>query len=421
MADNQTERAPAGLTRRGIPREPALRNLALGTFVNRAGGGATVTTFALYFTRVVGLTAAQVGLALSVAAGVGLVSQVPSGHLGDVRGPREVTSAMTIAWGLVGFGLLVVRSLWALVVVMALMSVFATGGGAVRNGYIARIAPGGQGVAFKGYLRAVTNVAMAFGAALGGIALWIDRPWAYLGVFALDAASSVAAGLIARRLPHLPPSLARAAGEPRLAVLRDTPYVVVTLLSGMVAMHFTVMEVGIPLWISKHTHAPTAMVAVLLVLNTVVVALFQVRLTRGVDDVRASVRVYARGAVWIGAAFMLIAFSDGPGPVLASVVLFVAASIHVVGEMVSSPGQWGVTMGLAPVERQGQYQGFAGMGWSLASVVAPLLITVLCIEWGRPGWFVMAALIGAAALAMAPASRWALRTRDRYGAGSASG
>lgn len=413
--------APAGLTRRGIPVDPRLRNLALGTFVNRAGAGATVTTFALYFTRVVGLSAAQVGLALSVAAGAGLLAQVPAGHLGDVRGPREVMSVMTIAWGVVGFLLLLTRSLWMLVVVMSAMGVFQAGGGAVRSGYIARIAPGGQGVAFKGYLRAVTNVAMAFGAALGGVALWVDRPWAYLTVFALDATSSILAGVIARRLPQLLPSPARVEGEPRLGVLRDTPYVLVTLLSGIAAMHFTVMEVGIPLWISQRTHAPTSMVAVLLILNTVVVALFQVRLTRGVDDVADSVRVYARGALWIGAAFLLIALSDGPGPVVASVVLFVAASIHVVGEMVSSPGQWGLSMGLAPVERQGQYQGFAGMGWSLASTVAPLLITVLCIEWGRPGWFVMAALVVGAALALGPVSRWALTTRSRYGAASATG
>ncbi len=150
-------------------------------------------------------------------------------------------------------------------------------------------------------------------------------------------------------------------------------------------------------------------------------ALFQVRLTRGVDSVADSARVYVRGAVWIGAAFMLIAFSDRPGPLAAAVVLLVGASSHVVGEMVSSPGQWGLSVGLGPVERQGQYQGFAGMGWSLASKVAPLLITTLCIEWGRPGWFVMAAVIGGAAVALGAASRWALRSRGRYGAASATG
>ena len=58
----------APLTRRGVPTDPNLRILALGTVVNRAGSGALVTTFALFFTRKVGLEPAQVGLALSIGA-----------------------------------------------------------------------------------------------------------------------------------------------------------------------------------------------------------------------------------------------------------------------------------------------------------------------------------------------------------------
>jgi hypothetical protein len=69
-------------------------------------------------------------------------------------------------------------------------------------------------------------------------------------------------------------------------------------------------------------------------------------------------------------------------------------------------------MGLAPQERQGQYQGLAGM--SFASILAPPLVAFLCIDWGRPGWLVMAALVLLAALANVPASTWALRTRARY-------
>jgi len=291
----------------------------------------------------------------------------------------------------------------------------------VRNGYIGRVAVGGSGVAFKAYLRAVTNLAMSLGAALGGIALWVDRPWAYLAVFAVDGVTGIVAGLVSLRLPHLSPAPARGAGEPRLAVLRDTPYVVVTLLTGIVAMHFVVMEIGIPLWVSQHTKAPTAIVAVLLVLNTVAVTLFQVRMTRGVDGVVESSRAMVHGALWIAVAFVVIATSGWLGPVGAAAVLVVGAAVHVVGEMRSSGGQWGVQMGLAPQERQGQYQGFAGLGFSLSNVVAPTLITLLCIEWGWPGWLVLAALVVAAALALRPVTAWAQRTRERYGALSATG
>ena len=408
------------LTRRGVPTDPNLRILALGTLVSRGGGGALVTTFALYFTRVVGLQPAQVGLALSIGALVGMFTQVPAGHLGDVRGPREVMRILTACAGIGSLGLLITQQFWGLVLVMAWTTGMEAGSNAIRNGYIARIATGGQGVRFKAYLRAVTNVAIAFGALLGGLALAIDTAWAYRAIFVLDAVCSIGTALLYARLPHLAPA-PRAEGEPRLAVLRDTPYVVVTALTGVVAMHFIVMEVGIPLWVSEHTDAPTSLVAVLLVLNTVSVALFQVRLARGADDVTSSANAMLRGALWIVAGFAVIAFSDGAGQVVAIALLVVGSLVHVVGEMISSGGQWGVSMGLAPTQRQGQYQGFAGLGFSLANVVAPTLITVLCIEWGRPGWFVMGGLILAAALALRPVSAWALATRERYGAATATG
>jgi MFS family permease len=411
---------PAPLTHRGVPVDTTLRVLALGTLVNRASGGAVFTTFALYFTRHVGLSAAQVGLALSVAAAVAAIAQVPGGHLGDVRGPREALRELTVLTGVATFGLVVARSFWVLLIVISLVTSLQMAANSVRNGYIARIARGAQGVRFKAYLRAVTNVAMTVGALLGGLALWIDEPWAYLGVFALDAATSIVAGVLFTRLPHLA-ATTHTDGEPRFGVVHDLPFVVTTLLTSVLFMHFVVLEIGIPLWISAHTTAPTSMVAVMLGLNTVAVALFQVRMSRGAEDVTTGATAVLHGGVWIAASFVLLALTDGIARELAVLLLIVSACVHVVGEMMSSSGQWGVTMGLAPVERQGQYQGFAGLAFSLSRVVAPTLITVLCIEWGRPGWFVLGALILAATAAMKPVSAWALATRERYGAATATG
>jgi hypothetical protein len=315
----------------------------------------------------------------------------------------------------------VARSFWVLVVVISLVSALQMAANSVRNGYIARIASGGSGVRFKAYLRAVTNIAMTLGALVGGVALWIDEPWAYLAVFVLDGATAVVTGLLFGRLPHLAPSPARAEGEPRLAVARDLPFVAATLLTAVLFMHFVVLEIGIPLWISEHTTAPTSMVAILLGVNTIAVAVFQVRMSRGAQDVSTGASAVFRGAAWIAASFVLIAFTDGGTEAVAVPLLLLAGSVHVVGEMMSSSGQWGVTMGLAPVERQGQYQGFAGLGFSLSRVAAPTLITVLCIEWGRPGWFVLAALILASGVLMKPVAAWGLASRERYGAATATG
>jgi MFS family permease len=152
-----------------------------------------------------------------------------------------------------------------------------------------------------------------------------------------------------------------------------------------------------------------------MLVNTVAVAIFQVRLSRGSETVPKAARRMAVSGFWVLAGFALIALAAGLPTWLAAALLLAGAATHTVGEMVGSGGQWGVQMGLAPQERQGQYQGLAGMSFSLASILAPPLVAFLCIDWGQPGWLVMGGIVLLAAVANVPASRWALASRARYG------
>jgi hypothetical protein len=54
-------------------------------------------------------------------------------------------------------------------------------------------------------------------------------------------------------------------------------------------------------------------------------------------------------------------------------------------------------------------------------MLAPTFIILLCIEWGRPGWFVLGGVTDLASVLMVPASDWALRSRERYGVLTHSG
>lgn len=409
------------LTHHGVPIDHELRMLAIATLVNTVGNGATMTAFALYFTHAVGIPATQVGLAMSVAALAGLLVQVPIGNLADTRGPRDVLSRLMVLAGISTLGLLLTRNIVVLCVVLAVQGVFDRGGSAVRSGLIARLADGARAVAFKAYLRAITNVGISVGALLGGLALAVDQTWAYLTVFGIDAVSFIVASLAVRRLPFVEPAPPRAEGAPRMQVLHDLPFVVVSLLTGVFAIHFFVVELAVPLWLATRTDAPKSLVAVVMLINTVSVALFQVRLSRGASSVPASARALAVAGGWIVTGFGLIAFSGGRSVWVASALICGGALVHVVGEMVGSGGQWGLQMGLAPRERQGQYQGFAGMSFSLSAIIGPPLITALCIDWGTPGWFVLGGIIAACGLLSIPVAGWALRTRERYGVLSHTG
>ncbi|MFN8194495.1 MAG: MFS transporter [Nocardioidaceae bacterium] len=412
--------ADEALTRRGLPLDPDLRILALGAFANRFGGGAVMTTSALYFTRHVGFTAGQVALALSVSAVVGLLVQVPAGHLGDTRGPREVLALALAGSALFATPPAFARTPWQLALLLGALAFFERAAGAVNQGVVAQLARGGRGVLFKAYLRSVTNTAIAVGSLVGGAALLVDEAWAYVAVFVANAVLTAFAAWNTTRLPHLP-AYTRSAGEPRLAVLRDWPYVVITAMTGLFALHFIVMELGIALYISQRTEAPTVMVAVLLLLNTVAVALFQVRLSRGSDAVASSAHSLLRGSLWIAAGFAVIGLATRLPAAAAIAVLVVGSLLHVVGEMIGSGGQWGLQMGLSPHERQGQYQGFAGLGFTMVTIVGPPVVTLLCVRHSDVGWLVLAGVMVLISGSTIPLARWALAHRAPYGVTTHSG
>ena len=161
---------------------------------------------------------------------VGLLVQVPIGHLGDVRGPRELLRLLMIGAGVASLGPAADRRH------------LAAGAGARRPG---GLRPGRQRGAQRPHrparrgrprrsgsrrtcARSPTSASPS-GALLGGLALWVDRPWAYLAVFALNARH-----LRARRDGGRSPAAHRARAGPgggaatAAGACATCPYVVVT-------------------------------------------------------------------------------------------------------------------------------------------------------------------------------------------------
>jgi hypothetical protein len=252
------------------------------------------------------------------------------------------------------------------------------------------------------------------------VALAVDTRTAYVAVFALNAVTYLATAVVLGRLPHVPPVPAATSG-PALPVLQDRPFVVATALNAVFAMHFGLIEVAVPLWVAQRTSAPTWFVSVLLLVNTVACVLFQVRVARGRDAVPDAARAYRTAGVFVAGACVVFAAAADRALWLTAPLLLLGAGLHVYGEMLGSAGQWGVSMGLAPAESQGQYQGFSAAGFAASQMLMPLVVTLLCIEWGRSGWVILGVIFAATAAGLPPVAGWALRTRARYGVTTHSG
>ncbi|QQQ77928.1 MFS transporter [Saccharothrix sp. 6-C] len=379
--------------------------LAVAQAANSVGDGAFYVCSALYFTRVVGLSPTLVGVALTAAWAVGAVAGVGFGHLADRVGPRRVAVGLAVGTAAALGSFLVVRSFWAFLVAACVYACGQCGLAAARQALLAGLVEPRQRTRVRAVLQSVVNGGLAVGAGLGGVALHVDTPAAYLAVFAVDAVGFVVAAVVLRGVPEV----AAVARTGRLGVLRDRPYALVALLNSVLLLYMPMLSLVVPLWVVERTSAPKWVVGLLFVLNTGAVVLGQVRLARGVTDLRTAARSVRRGGVLLLASCVVFSLAAGVPDRVAVVVLVVAAGVQVVGEMLHGAGSWEIGFGLAPADQQGQYQGFYGTGTAVARTVGPLLLTTLVLGGGVVGWLVLGVLFLAAALAMTPAVAWSRR------------
>jgi hypothetical protein len=381
------------------------------------GNGAFMTCSAIYFTRVSGLTTVKFGLGLTIAAAVGLFAGVPLGHLADRFGPRGMTALLFAVNGLAVAAYLGVRGLPAFVTVACLYVVSQRGARAAQQALVGALPNSDSLVLTQARMRSVSNIGLAVGAALAGVALQVQTVTALNAVLVANALALLAAAAVLLRLPAVSGTPHDETAQSRWPVFRDMPFLVLTVVSAVLSLHFLVLDLILPLWIVQHTRVPPSMVTALFLINTVAVVAFQVRVGSRIRTVRDAVSTGRLAGVALLVTCVLFAFS-ARGSVLTEIVLLVAAgAVHAGAEILFSTVFWVVSFDLAPEGRRGQYQGFFFTGFATASMAAPVLLTFLLITWGEPGWLLLGAFGLAGGLAVGPIVAWADRRRADVPAG----
>jgi predicted MFS family arabinose efflux permease len=96
MSSNASGTRP-GFFRRLIPPTPMSRRLATQSMLFSTGEGAFNTGSAVFLTQVVGMSAARVGLALTITGVAEFLMAYPAGRIVDRFGPKRVWALTT--WG----------------------------------------------------------------------------------------------------------------------------------------------------------------------------------------------------------------------------------------------------------------------------------------------------------------------------------
>jgi hypothetical protein len=393
-----------------LPQPGPVRRLAYGTLVSSSGSGAWYTCWALFLVRSVGLTPAQVGIGLMVAGCVGVLAAIPLGRLADRVGPRTVLVVLTGTAALAYGSYTLVTGFAGFVVVACIAEAAVRGGGGVRAALVlGLVGPAGR-MAAVASLRVTHHVGFAVGSLGGAVVLTLDTRAAYLAMIALNALTYAVNAAVVAGVPRVP-GRPRAGGSPSLGVLADRPYVLLAALTGVLSLCWAMLSSGLPLWVAERTTAPPGVCGVIVLVSSLGIVAFQVRVSQGIGSPPTAARAAIASAVALAGACALIAATDGRGGVLAVSLLLVAGLLHLAGELLFMAASWGLSIPLMPTGAAGEYAGVFTAGQVAAQMAAPALMTTVVVGLGPPGWLLLGAVFLAAAGPTPAITGWALRTR----------
>jgi hypothetical protein len=382
----------------------------LAALINVYGTGLIITAMTLYAIKVVHLTAARSGLALTIAGLVGLLASMPIGRLADRRGPRDVSRLALLLVGVAAASYVFLAHNFVSYLIVAIVDGSALSASSTASVALLRRVGGDNATTFRSQAQAVFNLGISLGVATCGVAIELNTVNAYRALFLGNALSCLIGVAVLSLLPKFEP-LPGAHEESPLAALRDRPFLGYTALSGAMFMQYLVLGLLLPVWVVFHTNAPRWSVSAFVVINTVIVVLFQVRVGKTVQTIRQGGAAFRRAGVIFLVSCSAMGLAAGLPAWGALLLLAGAVVLHTYGELWHASGTFALDFGLAPPHAQGQYQGLVGMGNFAGQALSPLILVGLVLAGGRLGFVLLGAWFAVIGLAGPAVARWGERTR----------
>jgi len=382
------------------------------------GEGTFMTGSAVFFTQVVGLSAAQVGLGLTCAGLAAFLAALPMGKLVDRFGPKKM-------WAVSATGQAAMFAVWPFItnfqgfVAMAVvMEVIGALGSAAYGAYTIDALPPGERVRSRAYMYSALNLGFTMGSLLGGIALAFHSnnllhalPWFTAVVFLINA---MAIGRLPRASHDDRTPQERKVRIPGPGPLRNPGWLLTNFFTGVFWTNQVLLNVVIPLWLVEKTDAPRVLLAFLFGTNTVMCIFLPMVTSRGVNGVRTALRsVRVSSSFFVLSCLITLATHSTVGWV--TIALVWLGHVTVTGaELYLSAASWTFEAELMDPRQRGAYQGAAEVSGTLGKVWAPAVYTFLAMNWGAAGWWVIAGIIVLATVGVHPSTRLARRFLEKH-------
>ena len=357
-----------------LPREVQL--LQLGGLANAFGNGVVLPFMLIYLHNVRGISLGTAGLILATNAFVSIGAGPVGGVLVDRLGGQRVLAGALVFLA-VGFGgYILVDSAWK---GFAVASITGIGNGLfwpAQSTLITILSPRDRRHAAFAMQRVVMNLGIGIGALVGGLIATTSRPATFDALFAVNAATFVVYLAVLLLFVHEPTtaeSRGAARGGSYRIVMRDRPFM------GVVGLNTLFIFAGmagfelLPVYAKNEADVTEAMIGLIFFVNTVVIVLAQLPVTKLSEGHRRMRTLAILGVLWAGCWVLVPLAGLWVTGVAAAVVLALIMAAFGVGECLHGSVQGPLVADLAEPSLIGRYMALSALSWQAGFALGPAI------------------------------------------------
>jgi MFS family permease len=363
--------------------------VALG--VDNLGSGLFLPLAVVYATRVVGLPLGVAGTVVSVGTAAGLLVPPFAGRLVDRLGPRTVVAGAQLLQATGAVAYLLAADVGGTLVAALLLAAGQQGFYSSLFALIADVSPPGPKDRSFAAVNMVRGAGFGAGALVAGLLLTAVEESGLRLAVALDGCTFVVAAALLWVFVHD----RHRAGAPqpedlhgRESVLRNRPYLALTVVTGLVALVTDFFLAGMSVFALDVLHSPAwvpgAMLAVVTALGTLL-GTEAVRRTAHLGRVRAMSVGTGLYVAWtlLTAATLVVPRTWQTAWLLGSVLMLAA------GSLVFGPRANALAEAAAPRSTRGRHLAAFQYAFTVAGVVAPAVVALFTVGAWVP-WALLA-------------------------------
>lgn len=371
----------------GLSRETWLLSIVI--LINRCGYMA-VPFMSMYITQNLHRSIADAGLIITLFGVGSVLGAMAGGYLTDKWGFRPVQMLSLVLSGVFFVLFSLVSNFTALCFLIIVLSFFVEAFKPANITAIAAYSKRENLTRSYALNRLAMNIGFGFGTSVGGILAAIN----YHLLFWVDGVVYVLAGLLI--LVMLPK---RKVNREIIEVTqeqtgtqspwRDAFFVRFLLMVSMYMICFSLLFRLVPVYWKEQMHIGESTIGILLGMNGIVIALFEMVLIQNLRDRRPDFFYIIAGTVFSGFAFIMLLI-PGVAPILlaaAAVLLFTT------GEMLALPYISTFVMSRSSEENRGKYSAAYSVSQSGAQIFGPAAGGLIAAEWGYNALWILLVIL----------------------------